>query len=888
MIAGGEWGDALFHPGRWLESIRYLWHDTEGTGKAVPPYFVLIPFYYLATFLERVGLSMVAFQAILFWLLLSTGAVSVYFLVWHLTAEEKRPLAGILAALFYVLNPFAQALVWHRFLYTSMFLYASLPLLLLLFVLGLKKRRIVYALLISVVSFAFASAYGTPGYAVLPWLTVGTYLIIYLVSNRRDRKKMVFALQFGALSMVLWVVTNAWWILPFVKTAPAFFYDFTSVSGSLSSLKAVSQYFSLYYLVRLLNSYHFFLVHSWGQVYKTLPFQIISWLIPLFVLFGLLASVRSLNAWYFALLGGIGLFFGKGTSPPLGSFYASAMKSIPFFSVFRGPEKIGIIIPLAYAFLFGVGLCSLFYLIRRWSRFVALTVLIVVAFAILVVYPWPMWTGQVWPGKYASTEVEIPAHYREADRWLSRQQGTFRTMHLPFISGDGVIYQWKHGYNGSEPSHVLFPNGPMSRLQQVRFVDDILRQVPERVHTNQIWKVMALLNCDYILLHYDLDFKAMNMDSPRVLESALRRIRKTTGFKSVMSHDTKGKPEDKPAEWSLWAPPGSTISWDMKDMFDGQATVKVEANLDRGKTFGALLNLPPPGKDYPSETMVRVSVKSNVPAKLLVSLLDEEGGGISWDGRQDGEYSIAADETGYWKPFFLDVGRATSSSRYPARVRKILVALVEAKPNREGRLSIGDVSLGRGRMDQVQGISKIRRFGELSLYQLDENLRLPRVYAVSKIALSKDANSMLVDVDDPSFLPSETAVFLRSQARVNEGIRAIKLKKDTKPKVSFRKINAAHYRVQIRGAGAPFLLILAETYSPDWEASIEETKVRQHFIVNGYANAYYVDRKGSFAVDIEYAPTRLLRAGAVLSGGSLLAAVLGFISFPLLKRRFWG
>lgn len=75
---------------------------------------------------------------------------------------------------------------------------------------------------------------------------------------------------------------------------------------------------------------------------------------------------------------------------------------------------------------------------------------------------------------------------------------------------------------------------------------------------------------------------------------------------------------------------------------------------------------------------------------------------------------------------------------------------------------------------------------------------------------------------------------------------------NTSVKLSYKKYSQEKYEVAISGANEPFSLILPETYSNNWLASIDGHPLTEHSVANGFANRWIINRSGDFNVNIIY------------------------------------
>jgi hypothetical protein len=140
------------------------------------------------------------------------------------------------------------------------------------------------------------------------------------------------------------------------------------------------------------------------------------------------------------------------------------------------------------------------------------------------------------------------------------------------------------------------------------------------------------------------------------------------------------------------------------------------------------------------------------------------------------------------------------------------------------------------------------------------------------------------------------------------------------PAITFEKVNPTKYEVKVENATKPFFLIFGENYNPQWRAYIEDrepefneviasypqTNVKEanheqsftpedisylstksleenyHFIVNGYANAWYINETGTFTITLEFWPQNLFYTGLAISIATLILCTI-YISKDKIK-----
>jgi len=95
------------------------------------------------------------------------------------------------------------------------------------------------------------------------------------------------------------------------------------------------------------------------------------------------------------------------------------------------------------------------------------------------------------------------------------------------------------------------------------------------------------------------------------------------------------------------------------------------------------------------------------------------------------------------------------------------------------------------------------------------------------------------------------------------------------PELKFEKISPAEYQVHVN-ASQPFFLIFSESYNAQWKAYFGEVNWFEtfwkkpidrdkHFLVNSYANAWYIEKTGTYDVTLYFWPQSLLYIGVMVS-----------------------
>ena len=533
LLGGGEAGIPFVNLHRYLYYSSSTWVETvlgipSLTVLGSLPVFAILNFLYSGT-----GMSPLYLQTLLFWIFLFLSGVSVY---WIIEILFPNKVIGYVSLLFYLFNLFVLFNVWFRFQYPYMFFYALLPLGFFLFLKGIEERKFHYVLLFNLASLVFVMALSVIPLLEFFWLILGSYLLFFTAVYWQDKRKVIFSWIFLFLSIGVWVIFNAWWLLQFIKvlftssyitsqayTAGSDIGTFTALSNMLGNLS---------YVFRLMHSY--FLTNMkevWGPIYFTPPFVILSYVIPFLAFFPLLLKKKPKILYYFLGLSLALVFLMKGSADPFGGIFLFLFSHLRFLEAFRNPfEKLGLALPFAYAPLVGYSLFIIFnWLKTRWGNLKATTSLLVVCCLLFIILVFPMWNGWVFTSGVPPTNnlkigdyVKVPAYYKEANTWLNRQGDDFRAIALP-IGGEGINYDWEYGYNGVELSNTLFDKPFISLCTTIEYLCPIANSLEPLLlkYPNHFWKALPPLNAKYILLRNDINWKLRDMQNPEEIKEVL-------------------------------------------------------------------------------------------------------------------------------------------------------------------------------------------------------------------------------------------------------------------------------------------------------------------------------------------------------------------------------
>lgn len=84
------------------------------------------------------------------------------------------------------------------------------------------------------------------------------------------------------------------------------------------------------------------------------------------------------------------------------------------------------------------------------------------------------------------------------------------------------------------------------------------------------------------------------------------------------------------------------------------------------------------------------------------------------------------------------------------------------------------------------------------------------------------------------------------------------------PQISFKRLSPISYSVNVKNSTDPFVLVFSEAFSPFWKIYVpgEHKEIPgEHFEINGYANGWYLDKQGTYQIEIRYSLQEILQLG---------------------------
>lgn len=531
LFGAGESAVPFYNLSLLAQSYNHSWADRI-LGNQTSLVLSNYPFFYIFSFFEKIHVPSFLIQAFFFAFVFIVSGVGLYLLVKDIFKREE---IAILAIIFYWFNFVSMILVWNRSIYSFTAFIGYAPLLLYVFRKGLLQRKYSYIFITNIILLFGSISFLAVPIVLLCFSILFLYFFYYLISIKRTKQELFFSFFYIVLLIILWLLFNSWWLLQFIQSLFTNTYitgTALTPSGDLGTLQVLSDNLgNLAYVFRLMHKDFFTNMREiWGGIYQN-PLMIIVSFIGTFLVFGSLLIKKKPKEYYFFLfLSLLALFFAKGLANPFGGIFYFLFTHIRLLEAFRNPfEKIGLVLPLAFAPLYGFTVFRLYQWVLEKNKKYAFYILIIFLFIMHGVLFFPMWNGWIFTSTEPPTNnpaigdrVKIPDYYAMANNWLNKQKENFRILALP-IAGEGITHIWDYGYNGVELSNNIFNKPFISLCTGVQFLCPITQSIQPLLLSNpeNLWKALAPLNTGYVMLREDVDYKLRGYLNPNDIKGIL-------------------------------------------------------------------------------------------------------------------------------------------------------------------------------------------------------------------------------------------------------------------------------------------------------------------------------------------------------------------------------
>lgn len=869
---GGEEGLDFYNPALTLKLTRTMWWDYDG-GFPTLAWLPRIPSVLPALLLyQSWHMPNFMYQAATYFILLLSGGLSVYFLSLNLLEKYSyKKMAASIAGIFYILNPFSMSQVWGRGLYAQFFTFAFLPLGILLFLLSLKRP--IFLLVFSLASVIFSGAFGITTFIIDFWAVITICFAFWVFEQRKQHIKLLQGVVVYFLSLGLWSLINSWWFLPTLMSGSKIYAgNLSSVSANLDTLYGVSRNYTPLVLIRLLQRTYFFDASAFSQTYHTFFFQLISWLLPLFLIIGVITIIKKRKHMEFKQILSIfslGLVVSAGANPPLGWLFVWIFTHAPFLQGFRNPyEKFGIVFALGYSIVFAIGLVEFFE-----SRFKNVTIKCTGMAAVLVliggIYIWPMWTGRVLSSVYRNLGVGVPSYYEDLKIWLDQNNKVgYRLSSVPLWAGDGTFYEWNSSkYFGIDPLIYILDTPPIASSPQIPYYYDFMMMIRSHLGRSEMADTLRLLRAKYLVGRED----AYNTsEAEKKHESYL-----TEAIYPPLGIDKSTK----------------EICQNLTAVSKGANFAWIQCPVDSGRG------------NWTDARYLHLIITTDMDANLDLAIRDVNQMRPRWYGVDKDHYYLLGNRQ---NEVLIPLGAPTEVNNN-TDFSKIELVEVQAHPVNDptghvGRIVLKGIWLDSGYKQEVDDYVPVGKLGKLNLYELKGGSYPPEfglLTLVNKITgfedLFTEAGRNKNDLDHLGFVIVKQNIGKELDNVDNKGLKVEEQ----------AKISNTRYWVNLDSKQQAFL-ILSQNYNQEWKilpgVSKEDLQggimgdikllqksflsEQRHFVVNGYANLWQTNGESKYYA-LVFRPQLYADIGMEISKDVFFFLLGTMIIYGIYKIKLW-
>ena len=917
---------------------RAHWNGFD-TGAGAPSYqIVSLPYFEGLRLFSWLGLGEVAFQRVWLTLLVAGTAAAVVFLARGLVRSR---LAAAVAGFVPLLSAYRLTLAFDAVPLMAMIAAAVLGGLVIRAGGEEGPRPVVFGLASLCCAFV---ALNPPHLAlVVGWIVVCAALAWAAHGRQAPGRLARFLLAAVPLALLL----NLWWIVPaaMTLTGPVFTDRFaaagvdewawTHARGHLLNVIAFTSNWAW--------PHREYFPFSAGL--ERAPFTVLQYSPALAAALGMTVALTGRRRGVALVLGVVALlaiWVMKGLHYPLAGTNRWLYDHMPGFWLLRDPVKTGLVLVLAFALLTALGVS---WLAERSRQAAAVAAVLVVLGA--AAYAHPLLTGAVVPTErplLPSAHVSVPAGWQATADYLEDRPEEGKIVVLPRLDYYQTPTTW--GYYGASFMHQLIGRTVIEPLPAAYYRDPVVDSLVARLQSEilrggaDVTGLLQALGAKFVLLRRDLDatFPGRSLVPADVLARSLARtegLRRARGFGPADVYEAPDvrtpevypalplRADEASARRAVPMPADAALVDDPPDGIpSGEARVvspthpgkRLALEVDRDAVVAwqldaaasvPLATLPTPAppfdvlagstrntvRDSPDRSRhIGIPGQGDLaegrrmfppePIELRPGLENRVGDCNRYDDRSLRDVGISAEVIG-------DRGRATLRLRAREHAACVSIPVAAARAGQPLRIELSY----RGRSGNPPRLCVWQVGPErcAELPPLDASPGWHRLRETVTVDAGTQAVRLFVYADGDAARGRATRTEyrrLRVATRAPELGVAV-LPRTGLPHVSYRRTAPGEFRVRIRGADGPFLLVAAETFAPGWrlEAPDRDGSDVVHVRVNGYANAWRIPWTGSYELTISYGPERLAEVARRLDLLAIPLAVVAFVAGSLRRRR---
>lgn len=907
LILGHDSGFRL-HAGEHIANLSQTWHPNVNFGIDWSLYQGFIPIQLPESISSWLTGSLMWGERVsfIFWIF-AIGLSMLLFVRYFFHRNAFFPMY-VIAPVFWIFN-FYLLNGWSIAERAKFSLYIVLPLIIIIFFKTIRREwSILKGGLICGFLFLFMNGGGSPPLYGAIIVTVSVMVMFFLVWERESVVRVITSVLVFAMFFVLF---NAYFLLPQMRLLGGSYTGAVAQRGGMEGLIAWEREISKYASVpNILGFAGFpnwydnpdhpyadaFLTNGWLRTIRFFPIAVVA-LGVLFWAKSTKKSDRQILLFLFGL-GVVGLFFTQGSHPPFGTLYTYLMRHVPGFAIFRSSiYKFAPTVYLAIIVSFSYFISRIISVLTKDRR---VAVSIGIAFAAgIVLFHYPFLTGNFFSiGKGFTTKVVLPSYVSSMAQYLDEQTAqTDRILLVPpldtgYINSPIDTYRW--GYYSLD----VLPRISVNRSFLANDSDDdsitslLYRRLSEG-NDAEFSLLAKVAGITHVL--WRADARLSVSDSQKALESWQSRLDSHSTLR--MQYDAGVwklyRFSDRPVPMVYAATDISAVSGPSPDdaylvsqMSDSGAVILREDGLSDGlsrsvwtqaecfycKTheFTKLveaITLPPVSTllpfvgDRQMRAIVRVIEKEKgkpqeLDARLsLASLVLARGQKEAYETEMNIVVSLLAGFSGRQRDLYAS--RVLAYAQAHARDREAVVPFVAQLTQHVSSLA-WKAEGGTYRFGVTVPVDGKYRLWTPEPQWYDATFTIDGMKYPYETLLSLSGGYHRIEMSAKNQIISQDAVppvFL--EKRQDTELKLIP------PTVTFTRVSLTRYDVQVKDAQTPFVLVFNQRFHPGWV--IRNAEEYAHTTANGFANAWIISRRGTYALSLVYAPQKQVYIGSIVT-----------------------
>lgn len=762
-----------------------------------------------------------------------------------------------------------------------------LPVMLGLYIRGMStQHHMKYAMLLGLASSVMGGV--VPPLSAIIIFVLATYFLFHTILYGLKNVKTI--IRFNAVASLFVVLVNLYWIVPAIHFWGAawiepVFFEPLALHNRMSSF---SEIFRLLGFWGFYSGYNGVPYYSFSTPYIRSPLLIATtFLAPIVALSSLFLKRKNKYVLFFGLLVIFLVPMAVATYPPenpslIGRVYLWAYHNVPFFRVFRMNYRFVIPLSLAYSAMTGFLTNALCVRDSKGGRTKVKKALVFLILSMILINSWPLWTGNEFEERLRIKE--IPSYWYEAADWMNSLDGDFKILCLPqqYFS----VYTWGKPLGSVTESFFKRPQismqggvssySPFSAALTDFVYDEILRN-----STQDFSRILGLMNVEYILQRNDFDWTYYSfVDSPSHVKTMLNNQR------GIHLEKTFGKLDFY------------KINYSMPHIYASDHAVYVEGNIDVLIQLASIHDFPILSSVLFFSEVMQEQNNFTLPLANQVVYKSQEL-------RNSGVHKSNASLYEYYEEFRNSGDTTERFGKNNVNKGKFFEQGARGHIN---YVKAYTKNVGNGEGNLTLGFTQYP--GGPDIFEVD--VRVPAAshgWFSAKVDRFWDFDSIFVYIKaDPYIWVGVDYSYPWDDYYSNDGVnwlnhegrryislvytRTLVLTSvknnliPEPPAIDYQELSPTKYLIDVDAVN-PFFLVFSESYHTEWKAYIDGEEVEQHFLANGYANSWYVNKTGRFRIILEYVPQRLYdlsKAASLMAFTILLALTI----FPpnMLKQKF--